>query len=105
MYRSIAFAAAFSVVAVTNGGAFAQQQQQRACATRDAALQHLAKKYAEEPVAIGLANNGGVLEVLSSDGGSWTIILTMPSGVACMLATGQSWESVTPTAKTLGSQS
>ncbi len=98
MYRSIAFGAALSVATLAGGEAFAQQQQ-RACATRDAAIQHLAKKYAEEPVAIGLANNGGVLEVLSSDGGSWTIILTMPSGVSCMLATGQSWESVTPVAQ------
>ncbi len=95
MYRSTAFVAVFAVASLAfDGVAFAQQQ--RACASRDAALQHLAKKYSEEPVAIGLANNGGVLEVLSSDGGSWTIILTMPNGVSCMLATGQSWEAIAP---------
>ena len=42
------------------------------------------------------ANNGGVLEVLSSEKGSWTILVTMPNGVSCMLATGQSWEALKP---------
>ena len=101
MYRRIAFAAVFAAASLSQGAAIAAPQ---ACASRDAAIQHLAKKYAEAPVAIGLANNGGVLEVLSSDGGSWTIILTMPNGVSCMLATGQSWESVTPVNRARGSK-
>lgn len=70
-----------------------------ACAKRTDAVSHLATKYEEAPVAMGIANNGGVLEVLSSEKGSWTILVTMPNGVSCMLATGQSWEAVTPILK------
>ena len=44
---------------------------------------------------MGLANNGGVIEVLSSKAGnSWTIIITMPNGTACMIAAGENWEDI-----------
>ena len=58
-------------------------------------IDHLAKKYAEAPVAMGLANNGGISEVLSSKTGeSWTIIIAMPNGTACMIAAGEVWQSI-----------
>ncbi|MGQ0662523.1 MAG: hypothetical protein ACT4P2_02845 [Pseudomonadota bacterium] len=68
---------------------------QRSCAKRADLLKHLADRYQEVPVAIGLADNGGVLEVLTSaDGTTFTVTITMPNGIACMLATGQHWENV-----------
>ncbi len=71
------------------------QQVQNLCTERSEVLGHLATRYSEAPVAMGLANNGGVIEVLSSGKGtSWTIIITMPNGVSCMLAAGESWESL-----------
>ncbi len=99
------FAGAVSalILAATSTASLAQtatqQPQTRACTARTSALDHLAKKYAEAPVAMGLASNGGVLEVLSNDNGqTWTILLTMPSGMSCMLATGEDWERLNPTA-------
>ena len=68
---------------------------QNVCTARDQVLGHLNSNYSEAPVAMGLANNGGVIEVLSSGSGTtWTIIITMPSGVSCLLAAGESWESL-----------
>ena len=65
------------------------------CASRTVTVDHLATKYSEAPVAIGLANNGGVIELLSSkEGTSWTIIITMPNGTACMIAAGTGWETI-----------
>jgi hypothetical protein len=73
----------------------AAQQQQPACAKRGDVLKHLSAKYTEAPVALGLANNGGVVEVLSSKtGSSWTIIITMPNGPTCMVAAGENWEKI-----------
>jgi hypothetical protein len=84
-----------SVAVLAFGLAQTASAQQPACTKRSDILSHLANKYSEAPVAIGLANNGGVLEVLSSQSGkSWTIILTMPNGTACMIAAGENWESV-----------
>ena len=41
-----------------------------------------------------MASNGDVLEVLaaSEDGISWTIIVTMPKGMSCLLAAGKNFE-------------
>jgi len=65
----------------------------RSCSTRANVIKHLANKYSESPVAVGLAENGGVIEVLtSSKGGTWTIIITMPDGTSCMVAAGEAWE-------------
>ncbi len=65
----------------------------QACAERADITKRLGNKYFEHPVATGVANNGGLLEVLSSkDGSTWSIIVTMPDGKACMFAVGQHWE-------------
>ena len=76
--------------------------QQPACTKRSDIISHLAQKYSETPAAIGLANNGGVLEVLvAPKGKSWTIIITMPNGIACMVAAGENWETLPEAIKIL----
>ena len=59
---------------------------------RDDILNTLSKRYHEVPVSMGLSGNGGLVEILASKKGSWTIIVTRPSGVACVVSTGESWE-------------
>ena len=71
------------------------QQQQPACTDRTDVVDHLSQRYSEKPVAMGMANNGGVIEILASKSGvSWTIILTMPNGMTCMIAAGENWEAL-----------
>ena len=65
---------------------------QSACSPRTDVLGHLAKKYGEAPVAIGVTNKGGLVEVLTTgDGDTWTIIVSMPNGTSCMVAAGEGW--------------
>ena len=53
------------------------------CDDRTTILSHLANRYAEAPIALGKASNGGVIEVLTSNSGAtFTIIITMPDGRA-----------------------
>ena len=93
MTRYAAVIAALGLAVVWNSPASAQQGMR--CAERDDALAHLGNKYDEAPVAMGLASNGGVLEVLSSESGStWTILVTMPNGVSCKIAAGEGFEVV-----------
>ena len=66
--------------------------QQQPCADRAEFLKHLSANYKEAPVAMGLTANGGLLEVVASKNGSWTIIMTMPNGMSCGVASGMSWE-------------
>ncbi len=65
---------------------------QSACSPRTEVVGHLAKKYGEAPVAIGVTNKGGLVEVLTTgDGNTWTIIVSMPNGQSCMVAAGEGW--------------
>lgn len=55
----------------------------------------LGERYAEAPVSMGLARNGGVVEVFTTrDGATWTIVLTMPNGQSRVIGSGESWTSV-----------
>ena len=68
---------------------------QVACSQRDNVLAQLGSKYKEAPKAAGVANNGGLIEVLTSDEGkTWTLILSMPNGTSCLLASGEHWQTV-----------
>ncbi len=68
---------------------------QQVCNERDSVLSALAKKYQEQPVAIGVTDTGGLVEVLATaDGKTWTIILTTPRGMSCLLASGEGWRKV-----------
>ena len=50
------------------------------CNSRETVLELLSEKYSEAPVAVGVANNGGLVEVLSTgDGNTWSIIITSPT--------------------------
>ena len=62
------------------------------CNTRETVLELLSQKYSEAPVAVGVANNGGLVEVLSTgDGRTWSIIITSPKGLSCLVAAGEGW--------------
>jgi len=74
----------------------AETPDQSNCGQRNTVLGYLSAKYAEKPVAMGIAANGGLIEVLTSkEGSTFTIIVTMPEGETCMVAAGESWESLT----------
>ncbi len=65
------------------------------CATRDKVVSVLAAQYGETRHGIGLAANNTVMEVFASEKtGTWTITVTMPSGVTCMVASGQGYEAL-----------
>ena len=69
------------------------------CTERDAALKTLKDKYQEVPVAVGVASDGNLVEVLSNeDGKTWTIMLTKPGGESCFVAAGEGlvWRKLLP---------
>jgi hypothetical protein len=93
--RIAAAAAALTACAVLSSTAAAQAVGTNPpCSPRQAIIDRLANKYSETSVPIGMASNGDVLEVLaaSEDGISWTIIVTMPKGMSCLLAAGKNFE-------------
>ena len=68
------------------------------CAARDTIIAKLAKAYAEQPVSLGVTAQGGLLEVLASPDGTWTILVTLPNGPTCLVSHGDGWSEREPVA-------
>lgn len=67
--------------------------QNRNCAERERVLTQLTGKYGEARQGMGLAANNSVVEVFASEEtGTWTITVTSPNGMTCLVASGQSYE-------------
>ena len=66
------------------------------CGNRESLLKQLEGGYKESPISMGLASNGSVIELTKSDEGTWTILLTTPKGITCLIAAGGNWENIEP---------
>ncbi len=64
------------------------------CAPHESMIAQLERNYDEQLVAIGFTDSGALLEVLASESGSFTIIVTLPGRLSCARLTGSSWEIV-----------
>lgn len=73
-------------------GASAQALGRAACGDRQEILAQLQGTYDEKPTAFGTTGTGGVVELTTSKSGSWTLMLSLPNGRACLIATGEDWE-------------
>jgi len=87
----ILFAILGAIIALGSTPASAQSS----CGPREQLVKMLADQYKEDPVGMGLAQPGQVIEVFASSNGSWTMVMTMPDGKACLIAAGDNWEMVT----------
>ncbi len=92
--RCISIIGGALVILIWSGFASPVQGQQRLCGERGKVLTSLKDKYDEVPVSIGLTNTGMVIEVLASDGGSFTILTTRPDGLTCLVSAGNNWQDV-----------
>ncbi len=62
---------------------------QMLCVERVDMLNRLASEYGEELIEVKMMEEHGLLEVLKSPTrGTWTLLLTKPGGISCVLATG-----------------
>lgn len=63
------------------------------CAARNDVLAKLANDFREQPASAALTSDGQLLEVLRSDTKlTWSILITSPNGVSCLVAAGESWQ-------------
>ena len=71
------------------------QANSRNCAERAKVMAQLTDRFGETRQSIGMASNNTFIEVFASDStGTWSITATMPNGVTCMIASGQSFETL-----------
>jgi hypothetical protein len=79
-----------AIAATTFTGSFANP----VCGDRTMLIRTLSDRYHEAPKSMGLSADGAVVEILASTAGSWTILITRPDGLACLMASGESWENL-----------
>ena len=82
--RFALFAACFAVPA------YAQNPN---CAPPQVVVERLVNGYGERRVSIALGAGGTLVETWANlQSGTWTVVVTQPDGLACMVASGQSFE-------------
>ncbi len=89
--RHFCYGAALISAAVLSAAAPASARS--ICAPHDQMVELLNKQFSEQPAAIGIAGNGQLLEVFTAgDGSTWTIVMTTPQGVSCVVSDGLNWD-------------
>lgn len=69
------------------------QSQSNNCAPREAVVGRLSESYGESRQSIGLAAGNRVVEMYASpETGTWTLLMTLPDGLTCILGAGQAFE-------------
>ena len=69
-----------------------QAQGMPPCFSRDSLVENLADSYDESLTGAGLRSPQQLLELWTSpETGTFTIFITRPDGVSCLLASGQNW--------------
>ena len=88
-------AVAVTAMALSTTAVPAAAQGQSMCAQRAQVVGMLASRYGESVRGMGLANQNRVIEIFASEEtGTWTITMTMPNGMTCLMASGRHYETV-----------
>jgi len=93
--RTAKLAAALALASLLLCGAVASKPAWAApklCGDRHQILERLEQAHEETPQALGLSGDGGVIEVLVSPEGGWTMLITYPRRPTCVVATGEAWQ-------------
>jgi hypothetical protein len=86
---------ALAAFAFAGGALFSPSAEAaKLCGDRDEILKRLEQRHDETPQALGLSSDGGVLEVLVSPSGGWTILVTYPKRPTCVVAVGEAWQAL-----------
>ncbi|SNY48405.1 hypothetical protein SAMN06297129_1437 [Pseudooceanicola antarcticus] len=92
---SAAIALLLSVMSALLPLSASAQGSRQACAPREVVVNRLAEGYGETRRSIGIGSNNAMVEVFASDdSGTWTITMTSPQGITCLIASGQAFESL-----------
>ncbi len=83
----------FGLVALAAQHVVAQETPN--CAPRQQVLEQLRDRYGETRQSMGLSAEDTVIEMFAShSSGSWTITVTLPNGLTCLVASGQAFENM-----------
>lgn len=62
------------------------------CGPHAAMVERLTKQFQESRKAAGLSQQAELIEVYAGNTGSWTIMVTSPAGLSCIVVAGEAWQ-------------
>jgi len=82
-----------TALAIGSGGFFSPAAAQSAICGQQADIKKiLSERYKESQRAFGLVSDRGLVEVFTSKNGTWSILMTSPTGRTCVIAAGHTWQ-------------
>lgn len=87
---SVSAFAAVSLISIAVLTSPAQAQQAMLCGLRDDMGKMLDQRFGEQPQAGGIVGDR-IVELLVSQTGSWTILITAADGRSCVVTGGEDW--------------
>ena len=81
--------AAVLVVALAFAFAMPANAQTALCLPRPDMAKELADRFGEHPGRWAMTSGGALIELFESKSGSWTIAVTRPNGLTCLMAVGE----------------
>jgi hypothetical protein len=61
------------------------------CGSHGELTHYIAKHYFEQRRGAGLTGDGKLFEVFISEQGRWTVLVSLPTGVSCVVLEGTDW--------------
>ena len=68
--------------------------QDIACGPHNTVVMLLRQYYSEQVQALGITSTGELVEIFVSPRGTWTVVMTTPSGPSCLVTAGVDWQMV-----------
>lgn len=65
---------------------------QPVCGARDGFVAGLERQFGEYRRIEAVTSAGALMEIFVSASGSWTVLVTLPGGPACLVASGTGWQ-------------
>jgi len=90
LVKTLAAAALVAAFFIAGPGTAAAIQ----CGDHKSLVKHLNDKFSEELSATSRDARGRAMELYRSPSGSWTLILILKEGPACILTAGSDWKSL-----------
>lgn len=64
---------------------------QMVCGKHADIVKRLTERFQEKRSGSGLGADGNLVELFTAKSGGWTILLTKPGGLTCLVAVGEHW--------------
>jgi hypothetical protein len=89
MFRKAILAIGSLIALASSASAQSPVPASAMCGERSAIIEQLKHQFGEEQEDVSLQSDQALVELFASERGTWSILLSAPSGVSCVVAAGK----------------